>query len=335
MMQFYHQKKVLVTGATGLLGSNLVNFLMKSGETQVIALSRSKNKLCEGFTEHLSNSLFSYIPCDVSQDFSLPDGIDIIFHAAGPMGQKKITEQPVDVILPNLLGTLRCLEYMRRQNELYQKTCRLVLFSSVTVYGNHSLQEKTVKEQNTYETADALDQPRACYSESKRMAEVIARSYQRQYGIDFVAARLSTVYGNTKFIPDTAFYEFIRKSIQRENITLKTSSCARRDNIYIDDAVNGLLHIGAYGINGQSYNVSSNGEKGNYLAIDEIAQVIIDVSNDMFKGRPIKLITENTIKKLPGLKLDNSLLKTLGWKLQFNFKDAVQNIIRQQLSQKL
>ena len=173
--------------------------------------------------------------------------------------------------------------------------------------------------ENDTNYAISLDAPTACYSESKRMAEVIAKSYVKQYNIDAVIARFSTVYGPTKNIPNTAFYEFIKKSILGQDIIINNSTIPRRDNIFINDAIEGLMSVTQYGRIGESYNISSNGELGNFAAIDEIAQVAVTVANI---GSKVKH-NEMKVTKRGGLKLDNNKLKELGWRCKTSLEKGI------------
>lgn len=322
-------KVILVTGATGLIGSHIVDNLMKNEQNTVVALSRNEEKLKNGFKEYLQLNNFKYIASDITEDIQDKlDGykIDYIFHAASPMEGKVIQNFPVNVITPNLNGTINCLEILRKQKEKENYKGRLILFSSVTVYANATDHDVIVSEEDTNVT-EKLDSISAAYSQAKRMSEVIAQAYRRQYDVDVVIARLSTVYGNTRFKPDTAFFQFINTALNHNDIIMNSSGIGRRDNIYIDDAVDGLIKICNLGENGQAYNISSNGDLGNYLAIDEIGQAIIDDVN--LRGANVKLIyRENEQQqRKPGLRMDNSKLKKLGWDIQTNFKEGIHKTI--------
>lgn len=328
-MKEFLNKTVLITGATGLIGSHLIDTMMKLDHVKVIALSRNKQKIIDGFQKYIGNSRFSYIVSDVSKSsaFDIETDVDYIFHAAGPMEGKIIANCPMDVIMPNLTGTVNCLELLRRQKEKSGNNGRLVLFSSVTVYANQTNQDRTVSEDQT-DVTQGIDAVGAAYSQSKRMSEVIVQAYRKQYGIQAVIARLSTVYGNTRFLPDTAFFQFINAAVCHKNIIMKESGICRRDNIYIEDAIEGLLTICILGVDGQAYNISSNGELGNFAAVDEIALLIAKEFNDRFAYKGSSMISVlyqdsgNNARK-PGLKLDNRKLKGLGWKLKTSLKDGI------------
>ena len=327
-MSCFQGKNILITGATGLIGSHIVDRLMKLGAENVIAVGRKKNKLEQVFKEYLGRSDFRIIEQDISEGIpSIDYPIHFIFHAAGPMERKVVENTPVNVILPNLIGTINCLEYLRIQKNNKKIDGRLVLFSSVTVYANNKGMDVIVSEDET-DVAGTIEASNASYAESKRMAEVIARSYNKQFGIDVVIARFSTVYGDTRIIPDTAFYEFLKKTARGENIEVNSAEAPRRDNIYIEDAVNGVLLICEKGKSNEAYNISSGGEKGNGAAIDEIASNMARLSNEYFKRNKEDAVcvtykTPLSGARKPSLMLNNEKLKRLGWNVEYGMDEGI------------
>lgn len=323
-MNCYSGKSVLITGATGLIGSHVTDEFMKMGDVRVFALGRSETKLKKGFSEYLSNPNFRIIAQNISEEIDSSIGnIDYVFHAASPMEGKIISNTPVDVIIPNLTGTINCLEFLRKQKECRGTSGKLILFSSVTVYRNNANEDIIVNETETG-VSDFIESVSAPYSQSKRMSEVIARAYHKQFEIDMVIARLSTVYGDVRFVPDTAFYEFIGKALRRENIVMNSSCAPRRDNIFVDDAVSGLLCIAEKGISGETYNISSNGEGGNYAAVDEIAMLVAKLSNRENSNEiSVQYKEESSEQRKPGLRLDNAKLKSLGWQVTTTLSDGI------------
>jgi len=323
-------KTALITGATGLIGSNLAERLLTEG-AKVIAVGRNEKKLRTVFEDKLDHINFSYVVADISKKISYEAGrVDFIFHAASPVAGQEIRDLPVDVIEANLSGIKNCLEYLVCQKEKSGFSGRLIVFSSVTVYGgpfskNRFEKGKSVTENDAY-TADSLNPASVPYSESKRMVEVIAQAYYRQYGIDSVIARIGYVYGYTKQCPDTAVYEFIGKAVRGEDIILNNSGMARRDNIYISDVVNALIILCMKGEAGEVYNVSSAGEKGNFKAIDEIAALIASSVNS--RGNNIKVIKRRkNERRKQGVVVDNHKLKALGWALEVGIEEGLRQTL--------
>ena len=307
-----------------MIGSNLVDRIMTMKPAKLIVTGRNEKKLVSTFTDYVDKENFVILQHDAAKPIpSGVQGVDYIFHAAGPMEREIVMNRPVDIILPNILGTINMMEFLRNQEILTGKRGRIVVFSSVTVYNNPGVDNYDALETETTH-AISLDVPTACYAESKRMSEVIARSYVKQYGVDAVITRFSTVYGPTRNIPDTAFYEFIRKSIAGEDITVNSSAAPRRDNIYVDDAIDGLICVALSGKTGEAYNVSSGGELDNYAAVDEIAKVATRVAA---KGSKVIYRTEGESKK-GGMTLNNNKLKSLGWTLRYSMEAGIAETIK-------
>jgi nucleoside-diphosphate-sugar epimerase len=329
-------KTILVTGATGLIGSHIIEKLLIMDNVHVIALSHNESKLDKMFGNYSNNDLFEYVVADMGNNFDFASiskdrSIDVIFHAASPISGKIVNERPVDVIRPNLIALETILEGLVTQKNKTGICGRIIIFSSATVYGiSNSKHDITVNEFDT-KYSESLDSANAPYSESKRMAEVIARAYARQYNVDAVIARLGWVYGATLFPPETALYEFINNALLCKDIRIKNSDSPKRDNIFIEDAVSGLFTILENGEKGEAYNVSSGGEYNSFSAIDEIAEIIAKISNEVLSNK-IKVIYEspkNQTRK-PGVILDNSKLKSLGWKLRNGLYDGIKNTMIKQ-----
>ena len=322
-MNEFENKVVLVTGATGLIGSNLVFRLLNCG-AYIIAVGRSKSKLESCFATNENFSRIQLVEHDMSQPLdNIKDKIDYIFHAASPIAGSIIKENPVSVILPNIKGTINCLEYLKEQREKTGIEGRLVLFSSATVYGVNNSLDREVLEENT-ELADSLDALNAPYSESKRMIEVIAKAYVKECSVSTVIARFAYVYGPTYFMPNTAFYEFVQNVLEGKDIILNSNNAQRRDNIYVDDAVNGVLHVALYGKDGESYNISSNGDGNNYLAIDELAKIIAQNGEKIVS---VSYKNEGHFDRTPGVRLNNDKIKNLGWNIQVDAQTGIKKTI--------
>ena len=329
----FEEKTILITGATGLLGSHLVKRFLEFKNCRVIALGRNLTKLQDVFDGCEGVGKLTLMEGDVSEGVpALEYDIDYIFHAASPIAGETIRDYPVSVIRPNILGTINILEYLRHKKKMAGHEGCLVVFSSATVYSNTTDKDRCVSEEET-SVADNLDAANAPYSESKRMLEVIARSYHKQYGLNVKIARFSYLYGYSKHAPNTAFYEFMNKTQRKENLLLNSNGAPRRDNIYVDDAIEGLLCLCEKGISGESYNISSNGDKGNFAAIDEIAQVIASSANKNIKGNDMTvLFREKNTGRKQGLMLNNNKLKALGWNIQNSLEEGIEKTLKKYLS---
>ncbi len=333
------EKTVLVTGATGFIGSRIVDKILEDSKQFVVALSRNKWKLDELFSEYEKTGRFQSISQDVCEPFDLSalakkihrPSIDAVFHAACPISGEVIRNRPMDIISPNLIASQNLMKALMVQRDRTGVNGRIVLFSGGIVYGNGSSLEDDAAIIET-DTVHALpiDDPLAPYAESKRMMEVMAKSYVRQNGIDAVIVRPAYVYGSTRFAPNTATFEFIRRAILRQNIIIKNVDQSKRDNIYIDDAINGIFRVYECGISGEAYNVSSGGELENFAAIDEIAEIIASESNKNSTDQiEVVYAGDHSGIRPPGLRFSNEKLKALGWQLETTIREGMRRFLKE------
>ncbi|MGN0638494.1 MAG: NAD-dependent epimerase/dehydratase family protein [Huintestinicola sp.] len=324
-------KKILVTGATGLIGSGLVCRLLEEG-AQVIAMGRNMAKLERVFKDKLSSgNLYCRernAAAGLSEELS---ELDYIFHAASPISGNEIKSRPVDTISSNIDGARNCLEYLKDQKEKTGKSGRLIVFSSATVYGAAPAEGKTVSEDDTY-LADRLSSANIPYSESKRMTEALAGAYYRQYNVDTVIVRFSYVYGYSAEMPATAFYEFIKCALNGNDITINAPKMSRRDNIYLEDALDGLLCAAVNGESGEAYNISSGGQAGSYASASELAEIIADSANKYLGSNVRVIYPKGSCEQLEGMILDNSKAASIGFSVKTPLSEGIGAIVKKYAS---
>jgi nucleoside-diphosphate-sugar epimerase len=331
------KKLVLVTGATGVIGSHLTPRLLKEGY-HVIAISRSESRLKEVFEPYIGTDSFEYAVIDVGEPFDImsisqkkkKEPIDIVFHAASPTARDTIRDYPIEIIKPNIFGTKYILDRLIDQQKATGVKGRAVIFSSMAVYGLNPPSDIVVDESDVM-YFDSLEHRNASYAESKRMVELITLAYVKQFGIDAVIVRPSGIYGNIMYPPETAFYEFIRKAILRQDIQIETNDIPKRDNIYIVDAISALLTILQHGKPGETYNISSGGDLENYAALDEIAGMIANISNEIFPDKiNMSYRSPANVPRKPGILIKNDKLKALGWELKTSLADGIRAVLLEQ-----
>lgn len=244
-------KTVLITGATGLIGLQLVDSLMLAGDIRVIATGRSREKAANRLGEHFGNPLFQFLEQDVNQPF--PGGItaDYIIPLASSTHPLAYSQFPIETVLTNVEGARNALE-------LAAVCGATVLYpSSVEIYGNARGGDIFTED---YTGNLDLSGARSCYPESKRLCESLCQSYAAQKGVKVKIARLSRVFGPTILESDTkASSQFILKAVAAEDIVLKSEGNQYFSYTYVADAAAALLHIMLNGENGQAYNVASEG----------------------------------------------------------------------------
>lgn len=302
--------KILVTGATGLIGQGLVKRLIDNGN-YVIAMVRNKEKAIEILGNESIN--LKYVVGDVTTFNPEKLDIDYIIHGASQTSSKAFVNEPVETIMTALNGTKNMLEIARLSN-----VKSFVYLSSMEVYGSPTTDEK-IKETHSTNIDSMI--VRSCYPESKRMCESLCTSYLSEYNVPTKVVRLTQTFGpGVQYNDERVFAEFARCAIEGKNIVLKTKGLTKRNYLFTDDAVNAILTVLYKGVPGEAYNAAN---ESTYCSIFEMANFVADQFGN---GKVKVLIEENRVEKngyAPTLhmNLDTSKLRNLGWISQVDLYD--------------
>lgn len=317
-------KSVLITGATGLIGTALAFALSAASQKYQLNLSLIGNGRDSVKGERLTKDcgLDAFISGDIRRPLAmeaLPGKLDYIFHCAAITRSADMVAKPVDVITTAVDGTRNILELAKERDSK-----SVVYLSSMEVYGQNlhgQVQEADLGYLDLYN-------PRSSYSESKRLCESLCTAYAVQYGLPVKVARLAQVFGAGTPKADTrVFAQFARSAMAGENIILHTEGKTRGNYCYLADAVRGLLSLLLRGLNGQAYNIA-NPEAS--TTIREMAEM---VAREICQGR-IKTVVEipSDIAKRGyapevGFRLNADKLKSLGWRPQYGLADMYRRMI--------
>lgn len=314
-------KKIIITGACGLIGSFLVDVLMLRNKKYndnitVIANTFHEESINNRFKDYLNNPNFKYICQDVNLPLNYNDEVDYIMHLASNAHPALFKTDPVGTIKTNIVGLLNLLEFAKDKN-----VSRVLYVSTGEVYG----EKEGVKE--FCEDDLGFVNPifyRSCYPNSKRCAETLCVSFSEQYGLSTVIARPSHVYGPSFTKNDSRVYaEFIRNILNNEDITLKSSGNQIRSYTYVVDAVSSLLYILIYGENKNAYNIAN---PSSILSIREMAEIIADIGKKKVLFDIPKDIPTNANPMQCGV-LNSAKLQKLGWSARYDSKEGFTNTI--------
>lgn len=242
-------KIILITGATGFIGSNLVLELLKTyssvniigidnmNEYYDVKIKEWRLKEIEKEAEKNSLSSWKFIKGSIS-DKKLIDEIfetykpDIVVNLAAQAGVRYSITNPDAYIESNLIGFYNILEACRHSYDNGEKGIEhLVYASSSSVYGSN----KKVP----YSTDDKVDNPVSLYAATKKSNELMAHAYSKLYNIPSTGLRFFTVYGPAGR-PDMAYFGFTNKLLKGETIEIFNYGNCKRDFTHIDDIVKGI-----------------------------------------------------------------------------------------------
>lgn len=309
-------KSILITGATGLLGVNLIDVLMLMGDVKVYAVGRSKEKAASRLGEYYDNPNFEFIEQDVCQPFADNLKVDYIIPGASNTHPMAYSQYPVETIMINIKGAEHALNLADRcgANVLYMST--------VEVYGN-AIGEDVFTEDYTGKLNLATS--RSCYTESKRVSEAMCQSFIAEKGVKVKIVRLSRIFGPTMLETDSkASSQFIKKAIAGEDIVLKSKGEQFFSYTYVSDAVAAMLHVMINGENGVAYNVAN--EKCN-VHLKDFAQMCAECNGkDVVFDLPSETEMKGFSIAMQAI-LDNTKLKSIGFEPKYSMKDAVSRTV--------
>lgn len=309
-------KRILITGATGLIGVHLIDVLMRLGDVKVIAVGRNKEKAKARLGEYYEHPDFSFLEHDVLNPYPEELKADIIIPLASNTHPLAYSRYPVETVLINVKGAEHALSLARRSGAV-------VLYpSTVEVYGGSDGRD-SFSETDTGKLNLATS--RACYSESKRVSEALCQSYLAEYGVESKIVRLPRVFGPTMLGSDTkASSQFIIKSLLREDVVLKSKGDQFFSYCYVSDAVAAMLYILLHGKTGDAYNVSSSECD---IHLRDFAKICAE-----FNGRQVEFDLPSAAESrgysiADRAILDNSKLKALGFTPKYGIKEAIERTI--------
>lgn len=320
-------KGVLISGATGLLGSFLIDAVMLRNENLsaekrccIIAVGRNRTAAEKRFAPWFSHEEFSFVSHDITKP--MPAGkerIDYLIHAASPADPVAYVAEPINTVCANVLGTQNMLDHL-----LQQRYGRFLLCSSVEIYGENRGDVERFKEDYCgYLNCNTL---RAGYPEGKRVSESLCQAYIEEKGTDAVIVRLPRCYGPTIRATDSkALTQFIKKAVAGEDIVLKSEGKQLFSFLYVADAVSAMLWVLLCGETGEAYNAA---DVGSDITLRELAHTVAAKAGTAVRFEVPEETERKGYSTATKALLDAEKLKTLGWRAQYDLTAGIEETLK-------
>jgi nucleoside-diphosphate-sugar epimerase len=314
-----NNKAVLITGATGTIGSFIVDMLLWynhscSGNIRIYAAGRSLERLKARFGE-LEPDGISYVVHDLFSPFEFNENADYIIHAAGNAYPASFCNDATGTILGNVYGTYNLLKYGYEHG-----TKRMLLISSGEVYGN--IGKEAVETDNL--NIGILGK-RYAYPSSKQTAEVLCNSFYEQYGMETVVVRACHTLGPVFSQNDNrAHVQFFKQALKGEDIVLNSKGLNERSYIYIADCASAILTVLLNGKSGDTYNISVSDM---YIRIRDLAEIIAKLASTSVVYKEPSLNELGERSHIMRQVLCSKKLEGLGWNGNFTIEEGVGHIL--------
>ncbi len=315
-------KTVVITGATGTIGSYLVDALLKyneqGAEIRIIAANYDLQALHDRF-DAVKTDMLDYVEHNILTSIDWEFDCDYIIHTAGFAFPDAFRKNPVGTIWGNISGTYQLLNYAKEH-----KAKRLLYISSGEVYGQGDLSLDSFKE--SYSGYVDPTSPRSCYPGSKRTAETLCASFSQQFGLETVMVRPCHTYGPCiTNVDNRAHAQFIRNGVAQQDIVMKSAGTQLRSYCYIGDCCSAILTVLMRGKSGEAYNTANPDVR---VTIAELANTIASVAgcNVVFENpSECDIANQTPIAKQV---LSSEKLESLGWNGKFSLEIGVSHTIQ-------
>ena len=322
-------KTIIVTGGSGFIGTNLINFLIKKKfyVINVDKLTYSSNKFNNRERNKKNYKLYKL---DINNKIKLISLIKkhkpvAIFNLAAETHVDRSIDSPKSFIHSNILGVFNILEairFLKKKNF----NIKLIHISTDEVYGDIKKKERS-DENFKYK-------PSSPYSASKASADHLVKSYIRTYKINAVISNCCNNYGPFQF-PEKLIPKIISNIFNNKALPLYAKGLNSREWIHVEDHCKALFTLYLKGKSGESYNV---GTGINYRNIDLVKNILKICKNKKIKiGHKTKIVF---VKDRPGHDFryalnSKKILRTLKWKSKINIKIGLEETVKWYLENKI
>lgn len=322
MIEPLRHKTFLITGATGLIGTVMTRCLLELSrqhhlDIRVIAIVRNVEKARLLFADVFDQIIFYELQLFQITKESITHRADYVVHLASPTASKYFVTNPVETLRTSFEGVVSMLEYARQSEVL-----GMVYVSSLEVYGVNENDEWIDEDFQGYVNPTEV---RSSYNIGKRASECLCCSYEQEYNVPVVIARLTQTFGaGVSESENRVFAQFAHNIIRGKDIELHTEGISAKPYCYTTDAVSAIIYLLVNGTRGTVYNVAN---KSTYISIRDMAMFVRQHFNPDIKVTHVPCSADAGYAPSTRLRLDTSKLESLGWRPQYDLEAMFRNLI--------
>jgi dTDP-glucose 4,6-dehydratase len=293
-------KRVLITGGAGFLGSHLSDRFMKEGY-HVIVMDNLITGSMDNIEHLMKEKNFEFYHHDVSKFVHVQGELDYILHFASPASPIEYLKKPIQTLKVGSLGTHNLLGLAKA------KKARMIIASTSEVYGDPLIHPQT---EDYWGNVNPVG-PRGVYDEAKRFQEAITMAYHTFHGLETRIVRIFNTYGPRMRLDDgRVLPAFIGQALRGEDLTAFGDGSQTRSFCYVDDLVEGIYRLLLSDCS-DPVNIGNPDE----ITINEFAEEIIRLTGTKSKVVYKPLPTDDPKQRKPDT---TKALELLGWKPKYS-----------------
>ena len=301
-------KRILVTGGAGFLGSHLVDRLIEQGH-DVICLDNFFTGNKQNIRHLLGHPNFELMRWDVIDPFKVE--VDQIYNLACPASPVHYQYNAIKTVKTSVMGAINCLGLAKRVK------ARIFQASTSEVYGDPEVHPQVESYRGSVNPIGI----RACYDEGKRVAETLFFDYHRQNGVDIRVVRIFNTYGPRMHPGDgRVVSNFVVQALQNKDISVYGDGSQTRSFCYVDDLIEGFIRL----MNCEDFTGPVNiGNPGEFTIL-ELAEMAIKQTGSSSKIIYEPLPQDDPLQRQPDISLAR---EKLGWEPKVPLEEGLQRTI--------
>lgn len=304
LLQRLSDTTLLITGASGFLCSYFVETVAALNEEglsapcRLLAVDNFRTGISQRLAHLFNRDEVNFIQHDVTVPLALAQKVDWIIHGASIASPTFYRRYPLETIDVNVTGTRHMLELARQQ-----RVRGMLYLSTSEIYGDPD--PAFIPTPEDYRGNVSCTGPRACYDESKRLAETLCMTYYQLYEVPIKVVRPFNVYGPGQRLDDRRIIpDLMNALVRREPIELFSDGRATRTFCYISDAIRAMWHVLLSDVKGEAFNVGNDEEEISILELAKRASRIggppaLEVNHQISSDQ--HYLTDNPQRRCPDL----------------------------------